>query len=327
MISYEELDEAVAAGVLPTSTAHALRRHVESRRRMPIADEEHFRLLTGFNDLFVVIAGLLVLVSLHWLVNDALGAPFGAVAMSMAAWGLAEFFVRRRSLALPAIVLTLAWLAGWAMVGHDAGPEGMARWQVAAAAAVLAALVHWWRFHVPITWAAASGATAVGLFAALPQALVTPALVLIGLATLAAAVAWDMSDRQRLTRRADVAFWLHLVAAPLLVHTLFSLLESLQTSDLSMVAAVLAAYVLLAWLSLVLDRRALMVSSLSYVLFAVVTAMKTQTSSIVALATVPLVAGAGLLVLSAHWNGVRRRVVTRLPAGLQDRLAPTRRDA
>ncbi|MFX8024200.1 hypothetical protein ABTK62_20355, partial [Acinetobacter baumannii] len=61
MISQEELDDAVIAGAISAEAALALRRHVASRRGASEADEEHFRLLTGFNDIFVVIAGLLVL--------------------------------------------------------------------------------------------------------------------------------------------------------------------------------------------------------------------------------------------------------------------------
>jgi hypothetical protein len=30
---------------------------------------------------------------------------------------------------------------------------------------------------------------------------------------------WDSSDRARLTRRSDVAFWLHLLAAPMIVQS------------------------------------------------------------------------------------------------------------
>ncbi len=33
---------------------------------------------------------------------------------------------------------------------------------------------------------------------------------------------FDMTDPERLTRRTDIAFWLHLLAAPLIVHSLIS---------------------------------------------------------------------------------------------------------
>ena len=40
-----------------------------------------------------------------------------------------------------------------------------------------------------------------------------------GLAVFAAAMSFDMSDRERITRWADCAFWLHLLAAPLIVRS------------------------------------------------------------------------------------------------------------
>ncbi|MFX8102685.1 hypothetical protein ABTK91_20200, partial [Acinetobacter baumannii] len=83
------------------------------------------------------------------------------------------------------------------------------------------AALHWRRFRVPITWAAAAAVLALALGKGLLSEWQMPALVLAGLATLAAAVGWDISDRLRRTRRADVAFWLHLLAAPLLVHSSF----------------------------------------------------------------------------------------------------------
>lgn len=326
MISQEELDDAVAAGVIPAEAAQALRRHVAQRRHAPIADEEHFRLLTGFNDLFVVIAGLLVLLSLRWLVNQLVQAPLGDLAMSLLAWGLAEFFVRRRQLALPAIVLTLAWMAGLATAAYG-WSGGAARWPAAAAVACAAAALHWRRFHVPVTWAAAAALLAVALAEGLPRDWQRPALALAGLATLAAAIAWDMSDRLRLTRRADVAFWLHMLAAPVLVHTVFMMLDIVKADSAWQAGVVCLAYVGLAWVSLVLDRRALMVSALSYVLFAVLSAMKQHTQDATALAAIPLVVGALLLLLSARWEQVRARVVGMLPAGLTQRLAPARRAA
>ena len=324
MISQEELDDAVIAGAISAEAALALRRHVASRRGASEADEEHFRLLTGFNDIFVVIAGLLVLLSLRWLVNALTLAPLGDLAMSAIAWGLAELFVRRRRLALPAIVLTVAWLAGLATVAFELAGHPL-RWPAATCAAAIAAALHWRRFRVPITWAAAAAVLALALGKGLLSEWQMPALVLAGLATLAAAVGWDISDRLRRTRRADVAFWLHLLAAPLLVHSSFALLGVLKASPAGwQVLAIGFAYVALACVSLVLDRRALMVSALGYLLFAAVVVMKEQTGSDAAMVSIPLLVGLLLLALSAHWEQVRSRIVTPLPVGLRQKLAPVR---
>src|SRR3546814_17074082 len=80
---------------------------------------------------------------------------------------------------------------------------------------------------------------------------------------------WDSSDPKRETRRSDVAFWLHLLAAPLIVHPVFSLLGLTDGSASVMEAVVvLLVYVGIGLTALAIDRRALLVSALAYWLWA-----------------------------------------------------------
>lgn len=58
-------------GAFPAA-ANALRNYVAERRSAPSVDEEHFKLLTGFNDIFVAIAAALILVA-----AARIGAYFG----------------------------------------------------------------------------------------------------------------------------------------------------------------------------------------------------------------------------------------------------------
>jgi hypothetical protein len=53
MYSDSDLDSAVAAGALTPASAAALRAYVSRARQSPMVDEEQFRLITGFNDIFV----------------------------------------------------------------------------------------------------------------------------------------------------------------------------------------------------------------------------------------------------------------------------------
>ena len=93
---------------------------------MPAVDEEHFRLLTGFNDIFVGIAAAILLVAVGWIgyyVAAAISTatarrPFIGLFVAATAWGLAEFFTRQRRMALPSIILLLAFVGGvFATVG------------------------------------------------------------------------------------------------------------------------------------------------------------------------------------------------------------------
>ena len=64
MYSQNDLDEAVASGAITADSANALRAFVEQQRATPAVDEEQFRLITGFNDIFVSIAAAILLIAI-----------------------------------------------------------------------------------------------------------------------------------------------------------------------------------------------------------------------------------------------------------------------
>lgn len=337
MYSDADLERAVAAGVIPAETATALRQFVSDRGASPLVDEEQFRLVTGFNDIFVAIAGVLLLVAVGWI-GGSIAPPLGGAAVAVTAWGLSEYFTRVRRMALPSILFLLAFVggvfaAGLTLLFDGDGPQGKPgvveglKFTAVSFVAAGAAFAHWRRFHVPITVAAGAGAVVamvVGLLvAALPglQDNLTPLLFIGGLAVFAAAMWWDMSDRERLTRRSDVAFWLHLLAAPLIVHPVFSALGVLGNDvGPTNAALVLLLYVLLGLVALAVDRRALMVSALAYVLYALSMLFKQLGAIGLNVALTALVIGSALLLLSAFWHSARAMLLGLLPESLRARL-------
>src|SRR5438874_8646597 len=123
MYSQQDLDDAVASGVISAAAADALRAHIERQRATPIADEEQFRLITGFNDIFVSIAAAILLFAVGWigqslgqsagLIVDVNGpSPLAPLAVAATAWPLAMFFTAKRRMALPSILLLLAFVGG-----------------------------------------------------------------------------------------------------------------------------------------------------------------------------------------------------------------------
>src|SRR3954463_12212876 len=123
MYSQQELDDAVASGAITAQAADALRDYVATQRSVAIPDEEQFRLLTGFNDIFVSIAAAILLFAIGWIGQSightpglSLGdegasflAPLGIAPTS---WGLALYFTAKRRMALPSILLLLAFVGG-----------------------------------------------------------------------------------------------------------------------------------------------------------------------------------------------------------------------
>ncbi|MDR7306347.1 hypothetical protein [Rhodoferax saidenbachensis] len=329
MYTEDDLLSAVQAGALSADAADALRSHAASRRATPVVDEEHFRLVTGFNDIFVVIACVLMLVSVAWIGNAA-AHWVGSLAVAACAWGLAEFFVRKRHMALPAIVLLVAFVGGLFTSIFSVAGDGQGL--MVAAGALLAAVgawLHWQRFHVPITVAAGCAALVGAVWALLLKSFPTlfswMSLVILvgGVVVFIVALRWDASDTQRRTRRADVAFWLHLLAAPLLVHPLFAMLSLAgDTIALWQALVVLLAYGAIAAVSLVIDRRALMVSALGYVLYTFSALLKQYGNVGLGFAITALALGAALLLLSAFWHRTRSALLRKVPLAVQRYIAP-----
>jgi len=361
MYSQQELDDAVASGVLTAQAADALRAHVESQRSMTVPDEEQFRLLTGFNDIFVSIAAAILLFAVGWI-GQSIGQATGLMildkgetsgpsflaplAIAATSWALALFFTARRRMALPSILLLLSFVGGVLVAAGFLlvmliGPQQFQGENellaavvggVSAAVAAGAAWVHWRRFHVPITVAAGAAAVA-GLFLSILIAIFQPGdgetaknlilgfVLVLGIGMFLFAMWWDASDRARETRRSDVAFWLHLLAAPMIAHPIFSLL-GLNTGSVSLGEGLLVVglYILFGLTALAVDRRALLVSALAYVLYALTELFKQFGAVELNVALTALIIGSALLMLSAFWHQARRMVVTKLPADLQARL-------
>jgi hypothetical protein len=360
MYSQQELDDAVAAGVITQEAADALRAYIERERTIAIPDEEQFRLITGFNDIFVSIAAAILLFAVGWIgqsIGQATGlfiSDHGDVGPSFLAplfvaatsWGLALFFTAKRRMALPSILLLLSFVgavlvtSGFALV-EIIGPDhfnndnqllGATVGAISAAIAAIGAWIHWRRFHVPITVAAGAAAIA-GLFLAVVVGIVQPGdshaamnlilsfVLVLGIGMFLFAMWWDASDRARLTRRSDVAFWLHLLAAPMIAHPIFTLLGVMNGNVGTGVGLlVVGLYILFGLTALAVDRRALLVSALAYVLYALTELFKRFGAVELNIALTALVIGSALLLLSAYWHQARRLVVKQLPANLQARL-------
>ena len=376
MYSEEDINSAVAAGKLSNEAAAALRAHVSAVREMPRGDEENFRLVTSFNDIFVTIGVIILLIAIgsiggalggaenaETLIRGSLGVLLPSVLVAGAAWFLAEIFTRRRRMALPSIVLLIAFVAAVFTaatslvalpLGMIAGVDGLndraldrsgvsdalaatllvVLMLLAGAITVLAARLHWKRFMVPITIAAGAAAVVGSVIGAIAMAdaamndgegslAMLPLVLIAGLAIFAFAMRWDMSDRERTTRRSDVAFWLHLLAAPMIAHPLFSSLGVMDGGDgigIAGAVGVIAIYVLFGLVALAIDRRALLVSALAYVLAALTFLFDRFGAVELNFALTALVIGSALLTLSAFWTPIRARVVEWLPGNWQARL-------
>lgn len=347
VIEERDLDAAVAAGVLDVETRERLVTFTRDLRRGTAGgDEESFRLLTGFNDIFVAIAiGMLLLaISAIALQVSELAS---AVAVAVTSWGLAEYFTRQRRMALPSVLLLLSYsvaafmtvlaiLGGLAelRLGATNGNilQASAMLTAAGLLTVAAAAAHWWRFRVPITVAAGAGAlslTVISLtggiigpaFAVVGTNILTLLVLICGVGVFTLAMWYDSRDPARITRRSDIAFWLHLLAAPMLVHPLFTGTGlSASGGQPGTAILVVVAFAILTLVALAIDRRALIVSAIGYAIYAIQTLVGQGSDLSIGSNVGLLLVGLMLVLLSAGWRRARALLVPRLPVGLRANL-------
>ncbi|HLJ72535.1 MAG TPA: hypothetical protein VKU03_14545 [Roseiarcus sp.] len=341
----DELISAAQADGLRALEAQTAASAAPAWAAAPTPDDESLRLVSGFGDVFVAIGLALFFGAAGFFVQHFFGRLAMWLAVAVLAWLLAEFFTRRRRMALPSIILLVVF-AGCVFIallqiltGSDlfasnniigvakGGGEDRPIWLAGVATAGAAAL-HYWRFRVPITIAAGAAALAAafvafGLSLSLqPSRGLVSALVLVcGLAIFSLAMAFDGSDRERATRRTDIAFWLHLLAAPMIVHPVISTFVN-DTSGVETggAIAILVVFLVFALVAVAIDRRAMLVSGLVYAGVAFGSLLRQTGLSDMNIPATLLALGVFVLLLSAGWQPLRRAILRFFPSPLARRL-------
>ena len=361
-IETEELDAAVTAGVLPQTQADALRAFVAERRRTQLTqivqEDERFRFMSGFNDFFFAVGVLLLGFGIAFFTG---GEMIPSLIAALIMWALSELLVRRMRLVLPGILLSLFFIffvyltvpldfstlasqqiprgpgTGFSIVnilGLSGAPFAVA---VKALIGTAAAGLYYWRFRLPFALLPIAASLVLAIVSLVmigtgPLPATAQALVILacGLAVFAAAMSFDISDRDRMTRRSDCAFWLHLLAAPLIVHSLIALVTPSVvevTNDVAL--AIIAIVAGLAVVAIAIDRRALLVSALIYLGFVIAYAIggpaawlaRSPMQGMVFFATL-VILGAFVITLGIGWLPLRRRMIPLMPPSIAGRLPP-----
>jgi hypothetical protein len=341
MIRDEHIEAAVTQGILSREQAERLLALARSTSPPAAAgdapadpDDEKFRLIGGFNDVFVTIGVGLLVAAIFGLASVFDFRPGFAVLAMVSAWGLSEYFSRRKRLALPSIALALMFAGGAAFAGLSLGGDASGAFITAPLAAAIAAVAHERRFHVPIDWAiAAMGVVyavigVISLVAAdwLGEHKAIP-FAIMGVGLFAIALRVDATDLARVTRRSDIAFWLHMLAAPMIVHAAMPLvtgdLGTTSETATGQAVTVLIVFVLLGLVAVIIDRRALLVSGLTYAGIAIGYLLTQGVEKGLGF-SLTLLGLAGLVLgLSAGWRPLRRAVLDHIPLGpLQGYVPP-----
>jgi hypothetical protein len=354
MPSSDELRAAVSAGVIGQTDADRLAAFLATYRAgQPQANEsetddaEAIRFLRGFHDIFLTIGVILLLVGIGStaVIFDRYAWPY---PVAVAAWALAEYFTRAKRLMLPSIVLSMAFgIAGglalaalgitvYGIAPATVGSNGLpaAAWPANLFGVLTASVLFYIRFRLPFTLAQIVVAAAILTnLATGSRSPITSMLLIIGLLTFLAALLFDLKDPERRAIASDNAFWLHLAAAPLIVHTTITSIvgyningSTVDGLSLPLALAILGVIGSLAFIALLIDRRALLLSGLFYFGVALFVLIRnTAMESDAVFAVTILILGGALLLLGVGWRTLRRLALeTLMPPAVARRL-PTLR--
>jgi hypothetical protein len=278
-----------------------------------------------------------------------LAAVVAAAPVIGGAWLLAEYFCGRRRLLLPSMALSIAIVWSVAILvtvlmmptnaeeanrafGRDPGAFIVNMGYASFGAAALAAAGIFLRFRLPFSLfllalsVAGLFYTAIGRIDDGNLLLSGSAMLVAGLVTLGVAIWFDARDPQRSTRTADHAFWLHMAAAPQIIFGVRGLVlgsgfAPASVTDASVMLIVLIAFALI---SLMLNRRALIVSGLlSFATALWVLVDKVGGGGANTLMLTALIVGGAIVLLGGGWRTARRFVLRPVPQdGLVGRIFP-----
>ena len=353
MLKIEDLNRAVAAGIISAEQKQALLDFFNQTSDDPdsqaintlVARDEAPRFFRSFNDIFiglgVVIFGYAMTVLTGLVPKDTpdltLALPFLFAGLF---WLLGEWLTARRRITFPSIIIALFFAFhianGFAgLYEHfflsklELHSSPMGAVSVTGLTALFTGLF-FFRFRLPFSIVLFAGAIAAFslscLMALIGQDALMPILrwiiLLLGLALFSLAMWFDMQDPLRTQRTSDHGFWLHLLAAPIITHSvLWSSLQPIISAEANpaasanlMVLVVLGFFAVFSIIALIIDRRALLISSLGYAATALgYVIYRFDIEGNLALLITLLLIATLILTLGTGWYRLRRAVFSLLP--------------
>ena len=274
-------------------------------------------------------------------------------------WAAAELFARSRRLFLPSIVI-LVGFAGFVFAGMISAyavlfiDQDYDSWEQAArnlrfmplallVATTVAVFAYYVRMKLPFAMglggALAATSGVAGAFALAPEAALgslTLLQFLAGLFLFGLGIAFDARDPTRQTRFSDNAFWLHFFAGPLIFSAVMTMVSGgglmfaedgpfvIRDNIGGSATLTLAVVLVFAVISLLINRRALLVSGLLSAAVAIgVLVRQSGLDGLWTGAVTLLLLGSVMVLLGGGWNAMRRILLAPFPkSGPISRIFP-----
>jgi hypothetical protein len=322
MISRHRLQQAADKGIIDNGQVEPLLKFLLDRNTNPSTiQEEPLKFIRSFGDVFITLGiGVLAFaISMLGLSQYEFLIPITGFIL------LAEWLVRVRKLAMPGMAILIAILF-FVHRAINIDSEQSAIWTFALIAAT--SLAFYVRYKMPFSLLPLAGSLiAIAIIMIGAQVLSDPIIFsALGLAVFAVAMLFDSQDTKRQTHLSDSAFWLHLLASPLIVHgAMLSMLLGdhawFQAIDKEIIIVIFFIGFLL--LALLLDRRAMLISTQIYMIYALTQLVQGQFNSSQNL-MIYILMGLGLLIIffGTFWYKTRRLIFGFMSGGVLSRYLP-----
>ena len=303
MLTKQFLNKAADRGIITAQQVQALLALMAEETKSP-SGEEQLRFVRGFGDIFISLGVVLVAMSFNMIGMDGYYylLPVAVFIIS------AEWLVRIRRLVLPGIALLICIIyfvnQFFSMTGQE---KSLINFSIIAGTS----FGFYLRYKMPFSLLPMAGSIIAMLAYATGMDIVQQPFILsiYGLILFSTAMWFDSRDTQRQSYLSDSAFWLHLLAAPLIAHGIMvtlllaepgSLLSSLQN------IFIIAFFALFFLTALFVDRRALIISSTAYAIYAITQIAKGQFIDLQSLiAFIFMAFGIFVVLFGTYWYKAR----------------------
>ncbi len=273
MVSKTTLQKASEQNIISADQIEPLYQFIKNAQTISVTNdsqpknkEEPLKFIRSFGDIFIALGVVLLAVSVNMTALSGYYFLLPAAGFII----IAEWLVRIRRLALPGIVILIAILF---FINKAFSFEHEQATILGLGIISLSSLLFYLRYKMPFSLLPLAASIVAAIIMQIGvDVLKSPVIfVAMGLTIFSIAMWFDSKDTKRQSHLSDSAFWLHLLAAPLIVHgAMISLITSeqawVQSFNNNLLMIVFFAGFFLT--ALFVDRRAMLVSTQMYAIYA-----------------------------------------------------------
>ena len=323
MISIDLLRKAADKGIIQTHQIEPLMLFLQQQSTAVDADsrEEPLKFIRSFGDVFITLGVVLLVIAINMLQLSGYYYLIPVAGFIV----VAEWLVRVRRLALPGIAILISILffvnKAIAFDHYNATIFGLG-------ILCLTSLLFYLRYKMPFSLLPlAAGLVAIAIIQIGVDVIQHPIIFAgFGLLVFVIAMWFDVHDTARESHFSDSAFWLHLLASPLIVHgVMVSMLFSDQAwiQAMGKEAIIITFFSAILLLALLLDRRAMLISTQLYMIYALTQLLQGQLNSTQNILIYILMAlGLFVIFFGTYWYKTRRIMFGFLSGSIISRYVP-----